>query len=293
MPTSKNAQTDRPQLVTTIAQLRQLVGQARIAGKTVGLVPTMGALHEGHLSLARASAAECDVTIVTIFVNPTQFAPGEDFDKYPRTLEADLDALADCDVDLVFAPSSEEVYPAGSTTAVEPPHVALRWEGQCRPGHFRGVTMIVLKLFNMAMANVAYFGQKDYQQALAIRHMVRDLNVPIRIRVCPIVREPDGLAMSSRNRYLDDQQRRQALALSAGLRLAERGVRQGKDDAAAITAGVRQLLTDAGIERIDYVALANPDTLEPVTEAWRSAVALIAAYVGDTRLIDNCLIERP
>jgi pantoate--beta-alanine ligase len=232
------------------------------------------------------------MTIVTIFVNPTQFAPEEDFDKYPRTLESDLEALVDCDVDLVFAPSSEEVYPAGTTTAVEPPHVARRWEGQCRPGHFRGVATVVLKLFHMAMTDVAYFGQKDYQQALVIRHMVRDLDVPIRICVCPIIREPDGLAMSSRNRYLDPRQRRQALALSEGLQLAERAVQQGEQDAGAITARVRQVLTDAGIERIDYVALVDPDTLEPVAETWSSAVALIAAYVGDTRLIDNRRMER-
>ncbi len=292
MPRSLTAEANRPQTATTIAQLRQFVARARAAGKTVGLVPTMGALHEGHLSLARASSAECDVTIVTIFVNPTQFGPNEDFEKYPRTLETDIDALSDCDVDLVFAPSSEEVYPAGSSTVVEPPQVAELLEGECRPEHFRGVTTIVLKLFNMATADVAYFGQKDYQQALVIRHMVRDLNVPVRVCVCPIVREPDGLAMSSRNRYLDDQQRRQALALSASLNLAEREVRRGEGEAAAITAGMRQVLMDAGIEQIDYVAFADPDTLEPVAGAWDSAVALIAAYVGDTHLIDNCRIER-
>jgi pantoate--beta-alanine ligase len=280
-------------VVTTVAQLRQRVAEARAAGKKVGLVPTMGALHEGHLSLVRASQAECELTVVTIFVNPTQFGPSEDFQRYPRTLEADLAALAPCGAVAVFAPANQEVYPPGFSTYVEPPAVGSRWEGECRPGHFRGVATIVLKLFQMATADVAYFGQKDYQQALVIRHMVRDLDVPIQVRVCPIVRESDGLAMSSRNQYLNDQQRVQARALSDSLQLAVREVQRGQRDAAAVADGMRRVLADAGIERVDYIALADPETLEPVTEIRDRVVALIAAHVGQTRLIDNCYLATP
>lgn len=247
----------------------------------------MGALHEGHLSLARASRAECGFTVASIFVNPTQFAPHEDFDKYPRTLEADLQALASCHTDLVFAPQRDDVYPAGCSTAVEPPRVAQRWEGECRPGHFRGVATVVLKLFNLVQADVAFFGQKDYQQASVIRQMVRDLNVPLEIRVCPTVREPDGLAMSSRNRYLSVDQRSQAVAISRSLRLAAQLAADGQRQTAALVDTVRGVLAEAQIDRIDYVAVVDPDTLEPVVALSGPSVMLIAAHVGGTRLIDN------
>jgi pantoate--beta-alanine ligase len=283
----------RPHLVTTISQLRQLVAQARAAGRRVGLVPTMGALHRGHLSLVQACLAECGLSVVTIFVNPTQFAPGEDFGRYPRTLKPDVDALRECGAHVVFAPSGEEVYPGGFSTYVDPPAVATRWEGESRPEHFRGVTTIVLKLFQMATADLAYFGQKDYQQAMVIRHMVRDLNVPIQIRVCPIVREADGLAMSSRNRYLDQQERRQAAALSASLNEAHAQVQGGQRQSAPVAARMHQVLTDAGIDRVDYIAIADPETLEPVPEIRGRAIAMIAAHVGQTRLIDNCYLETP
>jgi pantoate--beta-alanine ligase len=277
--------------VTTAGELRAAVRAARAAGHAVGLVPTMGALHEGHLSLVRASRPECGFTVATIFVNPTQFAPHEDFDKYPRTLQTDLDALASCGTDLVFAPGREEIYPAGCSTLVEPPQVAQRWEGECRPGHFRGVTTVVLKLFNLAQADVAFFGQKDYQQAAVIRRMVQDLNVPLEIRVCPTVREPDGLAMSSRNRYLSADERRQALAISRGLRLAEQLAAEGERQASKLVDAIRHVLAEAQISRIDYVAVADPETLEPVVELAGPAVALIAVKVGGTRLIDNWRIE--
>jgi pantoate--beta-alanine ligase len=273
--------------VSTVADLRHWVRAARAAGKSIGLVPTMGALHEGHLSLARASQAECDLTVVTIFVNPTQFGPQEDFGKYPRTLEADLESLRTTGADLVFVPTNAEMYPADFSTYVEPPRSALRWEGECRPGHFRGVATIVLKLFNAAQADIAFFGQKDYQQVAVIRQMVRDLDVPVEIRVCPTVREPDGLAMSSRNRYLSLDERRQAVALSRGLKMAEQLASQGQRDASALIASVRQTLHDAGITRIDYVAVVDSDSLEPVAELNGPAVVLIAAFVGGTRLIDN------
>ncbi len=282
-----------PRVVTTAAELRAAVRAARAGGATIGLVPTMGALHAGHLSLARASQAECGFTVATIFVNPTQFGPHEDFDKYPRTLAADLEALASCRVDLVFAPARDEMYPAGCTTLVEPPLVAQRWEGECRPGHFRGVTTVVLKLFNLVQADVAFFGHKDYQQAAVIRRMVQDLNVPIAIRVCPTIREPDGLAMSSRNRYLSPGERAQAAAISRGLRLAAQLAADGERQAAGVIAAIRQVLADAGIDRIDYVGVADPDTLEPVRELTDPVVVLIAARVGATRLIDNWRIASP
>jgi pantoate--beta-alanine ligase len=276
-----------PRLVTSVAELRAAVRAARAVGRSIGLVPTMGALHEGHLSLARAARAECGFTVASVFVNPTQFGPHEDFDQYPRTLAADLQALAACHTDLVFAPERHEVYPAGCSTAVEPPQVARRWEGECRPGHFRGVATVVLKLFNLVQADVAFFGQKDYQQVCVIQQMVRDLNVPIEIRVCPTVREADGLAMSSRNRYLSDEQRSQAVAISRGLRQAAQLAADGQRSAAALVAAVGGVLAEARIDRIDYLAVVDPDTLEPVPVLAGPAVILIAAHVGGTRLIDN------
>lgn len=283
--------TNRPELAATKLDLRRAVAQARAGGQSIGLVPTMGALHEGHLSLARQSLANCDFTIATIFVNPTQFAPHEDLAKYPRTFDDDMASLAELGVDLVFAPAADEIYPSGFSTYVQPPAVAALWEGACRPDHFRGVTTIVLKLFNLATVDIAFFGQKDYQQALVISRMVQDLDVPIEVRVCPIVREPDGLAMSSRNRYLSADERQRALALSRALRRAEELVEQGQRDAETINAAMRQTLLDGGVDKIDYAALADRDTLAPLTRIDSSAVAIIAANVGETRLIDNLIIE--
>jgi pantoate--beta-alanine ligase len=279
-----------PILATTRDEVQRVLAVARQAGKRIGVVPTMGALHDGHLSLVRASNDDCDFTVVTIFVNPTQFGPHEDFERYPRTLDRDIELLASCRVDLVFAPTNQEMYPAGFSTYVEPPKVAEPLEGQCRPGHFRGVATVVLKLFNSVPADVAYFGQKDYQQSLVIRKMVEDLNVPVSIRVCPTVREPDGLAMSSRNAYLSPAQRQQALALSGSLNLAAEMIRQGQRDASLIESKMRQALAVAGIDRIDYVALADLQTLDGVHTIDGPVVALIAAYVGQTRLIDNLSI---
>jgi len=280
-----------PKLVTTAPELRAAVRAARAAGCAIGLVPTMGALHAGHLSLVQASRSECGLTVATIFVNPTQFAPHEDFDQYPRTLEADLESLASCHADLVFAPRREDMYPAGCSTLVEPPQVAQRWEGECRPGHFQGVATVVLKLFNLAQADVAFFGHKDYQQAAVIRRMVQDLNVPTEIRVCPTVREPDGLAMSSRNRYLSASERQQAVAISRALRLAEQMAVGGERQAVKLVEAIHQVLAEAQIRRIDYVAVVDPETLEPVAELTRPAVVLVAVRVGSTRLIDNWRIE--
>jgi pantoate--beta-alanine ligase len=283
----------RPRVVTTTAALRQSVDTARTAGQTIGLVPTMGALHEGHRSLVHAAAAACGLTVVTIFVNPTQFGPREDLAKYPRTLEADLDTLAGTGADLVFAPAPQEVYPAEFSTWVEPPRVAQRWEGERRPGHFRGVATVCLKLFHMARADVAFFGHKDYQQSLVIRRLVADLDVPLTIRVCPTVREPDGLALSSRNRYLTAAQRQPALGLWRSLQHAAALVRQGEGDAERVRGEMERMLTASGVTRIDYAAIVDPETLEPLARIAGPAIALLAAYVGDTRLIDNLRLDGP
>ena len=268
------------------------VRELQCGGKTVGLVPTMGALHEGHLSLVRRAKNECDVAVATIFVNPTQFAPQEDFSMYPRTLAADLQLLAAANCDLVFVPSREAMYPPEASTFIEPPEVAQPLEGVCRPGHFRGVATVVLKLFNIIPADRAYFGQKDFQQALVIRRMAQDLNVPLEVVVCPIIREPDGLAMSSRNRYLSPSERQRALALSRALNLVQEQVSRGERDAVALKGQMQEVLEGAGIERVDYATIADPETLADVKRLNGPAVALIAAYVGTTRLIDNCLLSQ-
>jgi len=276
-----------PELVTTAKEAMQRITQARSSGETIGLIPTMGALHDGHLSLVQAAKAECLFTVATIFVNPTQFGPDEDLDQYPRTLEQDMEALAAHDVDFVFSPNASEVYPSGFSTYVDPPDVAKPLEGEYRPGHFRGVCTVVLKLFNLVPADIAYFGEKDYQQLLVIRHMARDLNLPIEIRPCATVREPDGLAMSSRNAYLSDDERRQALALSDSLALANDLVANGETRSASILDEMKRVFKKAGIENIDYIALADPDTLQDVPAITQPTQALVAAHVGNTRLIDN------
>jgi len=281
----------RPTLIASINELRSALSAVRKAGKRIGMVPTMGALHEGHLSLVRASKAECDYTVVSIYVNPSQFGPREDFAKYPRTLPADLDMLATVNTELVFAPSSEEMYPSGYCTWVEVGAVAEPLEGQCRPGHFRGVAGIVLKLLNIVQPEAAYFGQKDYQQVLVIRRMVDDLNVPVEIRICPIVREPDGLALSSRNRYLSPAARKQALVLWKSLQLAGELVAQGERNVENIAARMRNVILTAEDASIDYVVLVDPETLQPVNTITGRTLAALAVKIENTRLIDNCLLE--
>ena len=285
--------TQPPHVVSTLAQLRQALNAARAAGQTVGLVPTMGALHEGHLSLVRACRAECGFTVVSIYVNPSQFGPREDLARYPRTLQSDLEALAGCGADLAFVPCDEEVYAAGYDTWVEVGSVARPLEGECRPGHFRGVATIVLKLLNLVGPRIVYFGQKDYQQALVIRRMVADLNVPVEIRVLPTVREADGLAMSSRNRYLAPDERKRATSLFESLCLAAELVARGERDAAVIAGKMRTVIGAVQPARIDYVALADPETLEPVEEIGGPTLAAVAAVIGRTRLIDNLLLQPP
>jgi pantoate--beta-alanine ligase len=283
------ASTCSPLTVTVEEQLRQELAAARQAGKSIGLVPTMGALHAGHLSLVDACKAQCDLTVVTIFVNPTQFGPGEDFASYPRTLAADLELLAGRGADIVYTPSTESVFPSDHATFVEVAGPALRWEGKFRPGHFRGVATIVLKLFNLVGPDRAYFGRKDYQQTLVVRRMVADLQLPIHVEVCPTVREADGLAMSSRNAYLSSDERRRATSIFQRLQLARRMVRDGARDAATILGRMQAALHAADL-KIDYVALADPETLDPATVVSGTIVALVAARVGKTRLIDNEVI---
>ncbi len=253
----------------------------------------MGALHEGHLSLVRRSVGECDYTVVTIFVNPTQFGPQEDFSCYPRTMEADLEALGAANADLVFAPSPDQIYPPGFSTYVDPPEVAKPWEGHCRPGHFRGVATVVLKLLNLVSPDIAYFGRKDYQQSRVIQDMVRELDLNVRITVCPTVREHDGLAMSSRNRYLKSQERTRALGLSRALARVADLAHQGDSHAAGLREVMRRTLEENGITKIDYATLVDPETLAEVNRVSDKTIALIAAYVGNTRLIDNRRIGQP
>lgn len=275
-------------------------------GALIGVVPTMGALHEGHLSLVKTAKRKADFVVVTIFVNPMQFSPNEDFDQYPRTLEQDLEQLRQLDVDMVFTPTNETMYPAGYDTFVETGELAKRLEGSSRPTHYRGVTTVVSKLFNITQADVACFGQKDYQQCCVINRMATDLNLPIKIVVCPTVREPDGLAMSSRNRYLSAEERTQSLVLSQSLDKAQRLLDMGISDAAEIRRQMCEIIASAPAAKIDYVTLADPLTLEErndlstdrpapaisnTTQETARAVALLAVRFGNTRLIDNAILR--
>jgi len=251
----------------------------------------MGALHAGHLALVERSVSECDISIATIFVNPTQFAPHEDLSCYPRSLESDLDGLRSVKCDLVFVPQNESLYANGCSTYVEPPAVAEPLEGVCRPGHYRGVCTIVLKLFGILPATVAYFGQKDYQQLAVIRRMVEDLNVNIRVEGCPIVREPDGLAMSSRNRNLTTEQRQTALCLWKSLTVVQQLIHDGQRDIRVLESAMQRHLIDGGSDRIDYARIVHQETLADLDSLDQPSVALIATRVGSTRLIDNLLLS--
>jgi pantoate--beta-alanine ligase len=287
---SQDLTAPAPRVVSRGAELREAILAARAAGDTVGLVPTMGALHEGHLSLVDAARAECDLTVVSIFVNPSQFSPTEDFRHYPRDLDRDLSLLERHGCDLVFAPSVEEMYRPDAATTIDVGPLAVALEGQTRPTHFRGVATVVMKLFQLAPADFAYFGQKDYQQTLVMRQMVADLDVPIEIRVCPTVREPDGLAMSSRNAYLSVEERHSAVVLSQSLRLAEELVAQGERSVASIRAKMETHLHQAGGIALEYIAFVADGTITPVTTIAGPTVVALAAKVGKTRLIDNLRI---
>ena len=259
----------------------------------VAFVPTMGALHEGHLTLVRRAREIADVVAVSIFVNPTQFSPSEDLAKYPRPLDADLAALRQEGTGLVFTPSAEQIYPPGFSTFVDPPMVAEPLEGEIRPGHFRGVCTVVLKLFNIIPASVAIFGQKDYQQSLVVGAMVRDLSLPIELDVAPTIREPDGLAMSSRNRYLTEEQRTRALCLFKALQAAKSQFERGERVAKNLEHVMRRELRmgqPGGVDSIDYAVISDRYNLSHSEDVPNQAVALIAARIGTTRLIDNVLL---
>jgi pantoate--beta-alanine ligase len=283
-------------IVRTVADLREHLSDARAAGaRSVGLVATMGALHEGHLSLIRAAAADCDCVVVSLFVNPTQFGPGEDFESYPRDERRDAALAAEAGVDLLFAPPPAEIYPAGFSTEVS---VAGIGDVLCGApdrrgrGHFDGVATVVARLFGICGPDVAYFGQKDYQQTLVIRRMAADLALPVRIEVCPIVREPDGLALSSRNAYLEPADRRRAPALKRALDAAWLAIAAGETLPGAVAAG-REVLRKAAIEPEYFEVLRAGDLREPSFEPHESLVIAVAARVGGARLIDNCLVEVP
>jgi pantoate--beta-alanine ligase len=276
----------------TIEAVRQRVRQVRSQGKWIGFVPTMGALHEGHRSLIRAARQETDFVVVSIFVNPTQFGPSEDYLRYPRPFEKDVQVCAEEGVDLVFAPDVETMYPSGFCTYVTVEGLSQLYEGRFRPGHFRGVATVVLKLFHIVEPDVAYFGQKDAQQARIVRQMIRDLNLPVTLVVCPTVREPDGLAVSSRNTYLEPHERQQALALSSALYRAAELVRQGQRCAERLRGEMLRVLQEGPVQ-VDYADVVDPETFLPVEEVTGEALAIVAARVGSTRLIDNLLLWPP
>ena len=265
-------------------------GNSAADSARLGLVPTMGALHEGHLSLVRAAKAQCDAVAVSIFVNPTQFGPSEDFAKYPRSFDSDCAALEQEGVDFVFAPAVEEMYPKGEITWVTVEGLSDRLDGRSRPGHFRGVTTVVAKLFHVVEPDAAFFGQKDAAQVAIIRHMVRDLNFPVRVVICPIIREADGLAMSSRNAYLSSEERSRATVLHRALRCVEKEFRAGQRSAGQLSEAGRAIIAKEPQVRLDYFELVDPDSLEPVDRAAQPTLVAVAAFFGPTRLLDNVVL---
>lgn len=274
----------------SLREMRIRSRSARARGSRLGLVPTMGALHEGHLSLIRAAKAKADVVAASIFVNPTQFGPNEDFTRYPRNLEKDLALLEREGVDLVFVPSIEEMYPQQSVTWVTVEGLSDRLCGKSRPGHFRGVATVVAKLFNIVDPDTAFFGQKDAAQVAVIRRMVRDLNMPVAIEVCPIVREPDGLALSSRNAYLSPEQRKDALVLFRALTRTRELFESGERNPATLIDAAKKFAGSPAV-RLDYIEIVDPNELAPLTTIDQPALVAVAAFVGNTRLIDNIVLE--
>ena len=277
-------------IVRSISELRVALKTFRESGQSIGFVPTMGFLHEGHASLIRQSTARCDTTVVSVFVNPSQFCPGEDLDRYPRDLERDQNLCLKLGVAILFMPEAAEIYPTGFTTSIEVGPMGDALCGHYRPGHFRGVATVVTKLFNLVQPDLAFFGQKDLQQTSIIRRVVKDLNLPVDILVAPTVREPDGLALSSRNAYLTPAQRQLALGISRGLFAAEQSFKDGERTAGTLVATARQAL--AGMDEIQYCELVDPLTLDalegPIT---RPSALCIAVRIGGTRLIDNVLLS--
>src|SRR5688572_13366952 len=279
--------------LTRIAEVREALGAARALGQRIGFVPTMGYLHEGHLRLVDEARRRADLLVMSIFVNPLQFGPAEDLARYPRDLDGDAKKAQTRGIDLLFTPEAAEMYPDAPRVVVTPRSLAARWEGATRPGHFEGVLTVVAKLFNIVQPHVAVFGQKDVQQATLVRAMVRDLDMPVEIVVMPTVRETDGLAMSSRNSYLDAPARERALALSGALRAVQSAHALGERSAARLEEIARAHLAEKGIDDVDYIAVADPNTLEPLSQADAGAIVALAARVGRPRLIDNVILGTP
>lgn len=280
-------------VVHTIAEVRQWVDEARKSGRTIGFVPTMGALHEGHASLIRASVGQQDVTVVSIFVNPLQFGPNEDLDRYPRTLAADTQVVEQCGADLLFVPSAREMYPRQQLTFVDVEELTDGLCGASRPGHFRGVATVVTKLFNIVQPDVAYFGQKDAQQAAVIERMVDDLSIPVRIVRCPTARETDGLAMSSRNRYLTPEERQAAPVLYRALQAGAQAIEAGEREAEKIRQIMIDYIHSEPLAEIDYIDIVDEATFRTISYVDRNIVLVGAIYIGNTRLIDNVPIAVP
>ena len=276
-------------ICTTISEARAAVGSQH--AKRLGLVPTMGALHQGHLSLVRAAKLQCDAVAVSIFVNPTQFGPTEDLSKYPRQFERDCRLLEKEEVEILFAPPVEEIYPDGAVTWVLVEGLSEKLDGRSRPGHFRGVTTIVAKLFHILEPETAFFGQKDAAQLAVIRRMVQELNFRVEIVACPIVREPDGLAMSSRNAYLNPEERGRALVLQRSLQRAQQEFQAGERMAAKLISAAKDVLAREPHVALDYLEIVDPDTLDPVERISQTTLVAVAAYIGSTRLIDNIVID--
>ena len=278
-------------LITSLAEMKAYSRRTRSEEKKLALVPTMGALHHGHLSLVERAEQECDVVVVSVFVNPTQFGPEEDLARYPRDLAGDIVTLGRLGVDVLFSPSAADMYPQDFETFVEPGSVAAPLEGAGRLGHFRGVATVVLKLFNIVGPDVAYFGQKDFQQTLVVRRLIEDFNLDVRLIVCPTAREQDGLATSSRNAYLSDSQRQAALVLHRSLRRAEELFAAGERRAGRILEEMHKVLAAEPQAKLDYVTLVEPDRLQPIDLITPGSVALVAARVGAVRLIDNTVLS--
>ncbi|MFA5008746.1 MAG: pantoate--beta-alanine ligase [Candidatus Omnitrophota bacterium] len=278
-------------IAKTIKHAKKIINEAKLKSKIIGFVPTMGALHGGHLSLVRAAKKDCGFVVVSIFVNPTQFGPKEDFKKYPRVFSRDREMLQKEKVDLIFSPSVAEMYGKDFSSYVEETRLSKYLCGRARPGHFRGVCTVVAKLFNIITPDAAYFGQKDYQQAQIIRRMVEDLNFPITVKVLPTIREPDGLAMSSRNAYLNSKDRKDSLVLLESLKLAERLIKEGEQDTKKVVNKLRKFILSKKSAKIDYIAIVDAGSLQPVSKIQKKVLVALAVYIGKTRLIDNVVIH--
>jgi len=277
--------------LTRVIQMKEEIREMKSQGKTIGFIPTLGYLHEGHLSLIRESLRKTDVTVVSIFVNPTQFKPGEDFAQYPRNLERDSEIMKKEGVDYLFVPGPEEMFHKGHNTYVNVYDLKDRLCGRSRPTHFRGVCTVVLKLFNIVGPDVSYFGQKDAQQGIILKRMVEDLNIDVMIDVLPIVREEDGLALSSRNEYLNKEERKAALVLSKGLKEAQMMVEKGEEKSEAIIDRVKEMISQEPLAKMDYVEIVDMDSLDPVIRIEKETLVVLAVFVGKARLIDNVILH--